>query len=101
MDLANPRAEHAHGFNWIALPIKNHIGRVEIDAEIWPPELLEQLKQHGRSFLARFQSQDNVPSMKKIGHLRQTRHQLGEVWIRFRMRHKTGMKRDEFYTHVP
>src|SRR5260370_23968526 len=95
MDLLEPGTENAQRFDGIAFVVKNDVGGIKIDADVWRLQFFQEFEQGGGAFLAGFESKVDSPGGEDIGDEAEAMLQFGEFGIAFVVREETGVKGDE------
>ena len=97
--LFEPRSERPEGGDGIALGVKDHVGGIEVHADIWSRQFLEERAERVGVFLAGLEPDVDAEVAEKVGDPGETVAELGQCGIVFVMGEKPGMERDEPQSH--
>src|SRR5688500_12642114 len=73
MNTRDVRADHVEGVDWIARAIEQEVGRIEIDGDVWPADVLDCASEGHGCLLPRLQEQPAAFVSESVEQVAQAR----------------------------
>jgi len=96
MHLPDPRCEHMQCLHRITLVVHDHVGRVEIHADVRVVQFVKQIGEGRRGFLSGFKPEQDVLHHENVSHDIEAFDHFCESGVGFVGRQKAGVESDEF-----